>query len=197
DVRIAGEWTKRQGYSFNALTDNRIDGRDLWSSRVSIGWKPNSNLRADLVWEHFSEDDDRMRTAKQLCKTAPTPTELDGVPIRQTGSSTLYGAVSAYLSQGCLPVSLYSAQAFEVPNTYALSYVIAGQFAFIESEQGDQANAYLSATQSRNLHVIESALNPSYKAKNDIVELNTDWEATPELTFTSQTAFNHDFLWST
>jgi outer membrane receptor protein involved in Fe transport len=29
DIRLAGEWTKRQGYSFNSLTDNRIDGRDL------------------------------------------------------------------------------------------------------------------------------------------------------------------------
>ena len=49
---------------------NRIDGRDLWSGRVSIGWKPVENLQTTLVWEHFSEDDDRMRTAKQLCKTA-------------------------------------------------------------------------------------------------------------------------------
>ncbi len=31
DIRVAGEWTKRQGYSFNAITDQRIDGRDLWS----------------------------------------------------------------------------------------------------------------------------------------------------------------------
>src|SRR5580692_1944786 len=69
DIRIAGEWTKRQGYSFNETTDNRIDGRDLWSGRVTIGWKPTSELQTYLVWEHFSEDDDRLRSAKQLCKT--------------------------------------------------------------------------------------------------------------------------------
>ncbi len=73
DIRVAGEWTKRQGYSFNSLTDQRIDGRDLWSGRVSIGVKPIENLQVNLVWEHFSEDDDRMRTSKQLCKTAPIP----------------------------------------------------------------------------------------------------------------------------
>ncbi|HEY5239798.1 MAG TPA: TonB-dependent receptor, partial [Rhizomicrobium sp.] len=35
DIRIAGEWTKRQGYSFNETDDERIDGRDLWSGRVT------------------------------------------------------------------------------------------------------------------------------------------------------------------
>ncbi len=78
DIRVAGEWTKRQGYSFNELTDQRIDGRNLWSGRVSIGWKPLASLQATLVWEHFSEDDDRMRTSKQLCKTDPNPTEIGG-----------------------------------------------------------------------------------------------------------------------
>ena len=49
----------------------------------------------------------------------------------------------------------------------------------------------------RNLRVIELQLNPSYKAKSDVVELNADYAATPTLTFTSQTGFNHDFLYST
>ncbi len=59
---------KRQGYSFNDLTDQRIDGRDQQSGRVSLEFNPTENLKTTLVWEHFSEDDDRMRTSKQLCK---------------------------------------------------------------------------------------------------------------------------------
>ena len=43
DLRIAGEWTKRQGYSFNDLTDQRIDGRDLWSGRISLAFNPTEN----------------------------------------------------------------------------------------------------------------------------------------------------------
>ncbi len=73
DLRIAGEWTKRQGYSFNELTHQRIDGRDLWSGRITLGLKPIEHLQITAMWEHFSENDDRMRTAKQLCKTAPVP----------------------------------------------------------------------------------------------------------------------------
>ncbi|HVZ70447.1 MAG TPA: TonB-dependent receptor, partial [Rhizomicrobium sp.] len=71
DIRLAGEWTKRDGYTTNEITGSQVDGRDLWSSRLSIGWKPLENLKATLVWEHFSENDDRMRTAKQLCHNDP------------------------------------------------------------------------------------------------------------------------------
>ncbi len=45
--------------------------------------------------------------------------------------------------------------------------------------------------------MIESTINPSYRAKNDTLELDADYGVSPMLTFTSQTGFNHDFLWST
>ncbi len=56
---------------------------------------------------------------------------------------------------------------------------------------------YSSTTQSRNLRVIESSLNPVYRAKNDTFELNSDYQFGSALTLTSQTGFNRDFLWST
>ncbi|HTO39582.1 MAG TPA: TonB-dependent receptor, partial [Rhizomicrobium sp.] len=40
DIRAAGEWTKRNGYALNEYNNSSIDGRNLWSSRLSIGWKP-------------------------------------------------------------------------------------------------------------------------------------------------------------
>ncbi len=43
DLRMAGEWTKRDGYSTNALTGNPIDGRNLWSGRATLAWKPSEN----------------------------------------------------------------------------------------------------------------------------------------------------------
>jgi outer membrane receptor protein involved in Fe transport len=199
DIRLAGEWTKRQGYSFNDLTQQRIDGRDLWSGRMTIGWKSAENLQTYLIWEHFSENDDRMRTSKQLCKTDPTRTEVGGI---STDGGQGGAAVQAYyppnfLSQGCIPTSLYSADAFQVPNGTTLPYyeplsnkgapIIATDFQF---------NPYSTTTQSRNLRVIESALDPEYKAKNDTVEFNADYTVTPALTLSSQTGFNEDFLWS-
>jgi outer membrane receptor protein involved in Fe transport len=195
DIRIAGEWTKRQGYSFNELTDQRIDGRDLWSTRVSVGVKPAENLQMYFVWEHFSEDDDRIRSSKQLCKTDPGIAEINGFSTNSQGK--------VFLSQGCSPTSLYSDDAFQVVNGFSLPYYggLVGQGFGLSvlnllSASGN-IDPYASVSQSRNLRVIESTLDPVYRVKNDLVELNADYEVTPALTFTSQTGVNFDLLWST
>ncbi len=193
DIRVAGEWTKRQGYSLNEETDERIDGRDLWSGRVTVGLKPTEKLQMYLVWEHFSEDDDRLRSSKQLCKTDYGPGEVDGVA-KPVGPGA-YGSATYgnYLTQGCLPTSLYSPDAFEAPLGYALPYITG-----LQAEGNANAiNPYASETQSHNLRVIDSGLNPAYRAKNDTIEFNADYDLTPSLTFISQTGYNNDFLWST
>jgi outer membrane receptor protein involved in Fe transport len=193
DIRVAGEWTKRQGYSFNEITNERIDGRDLWSGRLSIGWKPVENLQAYLVWEHFQENDDRIRSSKQLCKTDPGPSEVDGVPTGLDVSQSA-GALGAagYLTQSCLPTSMYSPEAFQVPNGNSLPYILA-----LKNMGGriEGINPYFGTTQSQNLRVIESTIDPTYKVKNDIADLNLEYSASP-LTFVSQTAFGNDFLYS-
>ncbi|HVP83921.1 MAG TPA: TonB-dependent receptor [Rhizomicrobium sp.] len=209
-LRIAGEWTKRQGYTYNEETGDRVDGRDLWSGRVTLGMKPIEKLQAYLVWEHFSEDDDRERSTKQLCNTDPGPNQIgpfnqsfdvtgfDGVThhIDQGDYVTdlpLGGGARGALSQGCLPSSLYSPQSYQVPNGAALPIVYAAQA--IGLIQGQ--NPYVGTTQSMNLRVIDSALKPAYKAKNDIVEFTADYDLAPTLKLTWQTGYNHDFLSST
>ena len=199
DIRVAGEWTKRQGYSFNETSGNRIDGRDLWSGRATIGLKPTEDFQMYLVWEHFSEDDDRLRSSKQLCKTDYGP---GGTPTSGTvniagsikGFAPGYGGNTAgdYFSQGCSPASLYSPESYEAPLGFTLPYILGLQ----DEGHANPINPYAGVTQSRNLRVIESGLDPSYSAKNDVVELNADYVLTPALTFTSQTGFNHDFLFS-
>ncbi|HUJ03131.1 MAG TPA: TonB-dependent receptor, partial [Rhizomicrobium sp.] len=196
DIRAAAEWTKRDGYSVNKITGDPIDGRDLWSARVTISFKPSERFRSYLVWEHFSENDDRMRTAKQLCHKDIPPASVNGQPV-ESGRAGLDGAVvftQDYLSQGCLPASLYSPDNFQVPYGFSLPYIVAGGLTdFLDPS----VDPYASATQSRNLRVIESSIDPHYRAKNDTAELNIDYDVTPDLTFTSQSAGNEDFLWST
>ena len=94
-----------------------------------------------------------------------------------------------------MPASLYSPDAFEVPHGYcaALSLLQASR----PKAMAIRYRSLCQRTQSQNLRVIESALDPAYRAKNDTVEFNADYTLTPALTFTSQTGFNHDFLCST
>jgi len=208
DLRVAGEWTKRDGYTHNDLTGAQVDGRDLWSTRVTLGMKPAENIHAYLIWEHFQEDDDRMRTAKQLCNYDPGPSEVGPIKYGFTDAGTTFtpgeyiatdAGSRAVLSQGCLPTSLYSPLSFQTPNGDSLQIVYGvqqGGFGFLGGALMLGTDPYASDTQSRNLRVIQTAIKPVYQAKNDTVEFNVDYEVTPALTFTSQTGYNHDFLGS-
>ena len=198
DLRIAGEWTKRQGYSFNSITDQRIDGRDLWSGRVTLGFKPFERLQTYLVWEHFSEDDDRMRTSKQLCKTNVSPTSVNGVPVSPGAldNSSVFALNADYLSQGCEPTSLYGKEAFQVPFGFSLPYAIA---LGVANAAIPNIDPYASTVQSTNLRVIEST--PEI---HGIVQRTTSLNSMPTIRFSqellifiSQTGYNQDFLWST
>jgi iron complex outermembrane recepter protein len=191
-IRAAAEWTKRNGYSTNDVTGAPIDGRDLWSSRVTVGWKPAADIQTYLVWEHFQENDDRIRSSKQLCTPVPTPTTLEGIPV---GLALVGNTNGEWLSQGCSDASMYSPNAFGVPDGYTLPFWAALNF-YVEGLPNG-TDPYAGDTQSKNLRVISSELNPTYKAKNDTLEFNADWHVTPSLTFTSQTGYNNDFLWST
>ena len=122
DIRLAGEWTKRNGYTFNEYTGNDIDGRDLWSGRLSIGWHPYEVLKVNFVWEHFSENDDRLRSAKQLCTTAPQPASIGGQP-RDAGSS-LFGSFCVLSGQGCQMGSLYAQERFRCARWLSLPYYL-------------------------------------------------------------------------
>jgi outer membrane receptor protein involved in Fe transport len=103
DLRLAGQWTMRDGYSYNETTGERTDGRDLWSGRATLGFKPVSSIQSYFIWEHFSEDDDRLRSSKQLCKTDPIPSEVGGENVLVAGGVFNMGG---YLSQGCQRASL-------------------------------------------------------------------------------------------
>ncbi len=191
-LRVAGEWTKRDGYTLNETTGEQTDGRDLWSGRVTVGWKPVSTVQTYLVWEHFQEDDDRLRSSKQLCKTDPGLSNIDGVSILSPRQS-VFTISSATFSQGCLPSSLYAPEAFGVPNGYSLPFVSGAAY---EGFLDNNKDPYLDTTQPTNLRNIQSALQPKYLAKNDTLQFNATWNVSPSLSVISDTAYNRDFLWS-
>src|SRR6185437_15751992 len=192
-LRVAGEWTKRDGYAFNEQTNKSIDGRNLWSGRISLQVKPTDFITANFVYEHFQEDDDRERSTKQLCEKDIAPATVDGPAGPQATDFNNFGAV--WLEQGCRPTSLYAPTAFQTPNASAVPF-IAALYAF-SSYIPPNSDPYGGLTQSRDLRVTSSLVEPHYTAKNDTYEFNVDVNVSPELTLTSQTAYNQDHLYST
>ncbi|MCM3109043.1 hypothetical protein M3578_21000, partial [Bacillus velezensis] len=99
-IRVAGAWTSREGFDYNSFTKRDVNGRNLWSTRGTVQWIPSDRFRANLIWQHFDEDDNRARTGKQLCTTDPGPAKVGNVTITNP-------SLRGKLSQGCLPGSLY------------------------------------------------------------------------------------------
>jgi iron complex outermembrane receptor protein len=190
-IRFAGALTQRDGYGYNTNTKSDVDGRDLWSGRVTVGFEPTETFRGNLIWERFSEDDERARTSKQLCHTDPGLHEVGSV----TGINDMAAGV---LSQGCLPGSLYDDNAFGAPNGHSLPYMFA-----LRQEVGVRApiegfvDPYNGLIQSQDLREISSRFDPIYRAQADVLELNLEYDLTPELTLVSQTLYNEDEIYST
>jgi outer membrane receptor protein involved in Fe transport len=222
-IRIAGALTDRQGYDYNEVTKSAVNGRDLWSARVTVAFNPTESIRTNLVWERFNEDDNRSRTSKQLCHRDAGPTSIGGTPVytplgnnaEEDQNNLLIR--QALFSQGCKPGSLYDDSAFGTPNGLALPFVFAaaalynscgGSCVPLFPLSGDLPNLsdyrgligivdpYASTTQSRDLRTIASFRDPRYRAKADVVELNIDVDLTPSLTLSSQTAYNKDTVYS-
>ena len=71
-VRLAGFYANRDGYTKNLFNNSRIDGRNMYGLRGSLRWEPSSNTTVNIMAQYFSEDDDRLRSQKQVCNTDPT-----------------------------------------------------------------------------------------------------------------------------
>jgi outer membrane receptor protein involved in Fe transport len=179
-LRLAGYGLWRDGVGTNTVTGNKIDGRDLWSGRVTLSFKPTERFRSYVMYEHFDEDDSRNLVGKQFCTPDPGPATVGGF----TPTATERG----FLSQGCLPGSLDSPAARGAVNTSA---TIAGIYAQELGLLGGNANAG-HALQDDNLHDMASPIDPTYQAKQDLGILNMQWDVADHLTLESISAYNHD-----
>jgi iron complex outermembrane receptor protein len=188
-LRLAGALTQRDGYVLNGITGTDTDNRDLWSVRATLGFEPTDSIRAYLTYEHFEEDDGRLRSGKQLCTRHEPPEFL--MPDEPDGGA--FGR-STYISQGCKMGSLYEDEAFQTPNGFALPYY--GPLANVGLPFYPDIDPYLSTTQSKDLRVVETSIVPIYQAKTDILHLSMEFDITDSLTLTSETGYSSDEFFS-
>ncbi|MGL3821812.1 TonB-dependent receptor [Sphingopyxis sp. R3-92] len=224
-IRGAGAWTKREGFDRNTVTGRRVNGRDLWSTRLSATWEPSDNFRVNAVWEHFNEDDNRSRTGKQLCTRGATPgkfqypsgfTDTDNPndpnndpsvdPVNfDPNSAPLFDVWAAStLTPGCQAKSLFTDEAFGVPNGLGFP-VVTGMLlvrAGFGSPSDYPSNLYADPVldpfrvagdrQSPDLRTISTTYDPVFRAKNDIFQLNLEFDPSDTLHLTSQTLYMKD-----
>ena len=154
---------------------------------------------ANFIWEHFNEDDNRSRTGKQLCHHDPGPSEVGGTAVPD--------AFSPLLSQGCAMGSLYGAGAFGVPNGRSIPFIVAAAgvvtlgyepntLALVNIINPD-ADPYAGINQSTNLRRIATKFDPQFRATNDVIQLNLQWDVAKDLKIFSQSLYTEDYYFST
>jgi len=78
-VRVAGFALKRDGFTKNLAArdlegvDGDMDGRDIWSARVTAEWWVTDSLTLTTFYNHLHEDDDRLRSHGIICEQNPLP----------------------------------------------------------------------------------------------------------------------------
>jgi outer membrane receptor protein involved in Fe transport len=197
--RLSGALTSRDGFDYNTVTQRRVNDRDLWSTRAIVAWEPSDRFQANVIWQHFEEDDNRSRTGKQLCTRDPGPATIGGVAVPEN--------IQGRLSQGCLPGSLYDDAAYETPNASGFAAVVAGNSGYVKMGYipgtSDIAPGLLAgdpfagSVQSRNLREIATSIDPVFRAKNDVFQGNLEFDVSDAVKFVSQTAYARDRYFST
>jgi len=197
--RLSGALTSRDGFDYNTVTQRRVNDRDLWSTRAIVAWEPSDRFRANVIWQHFEEDDNRSRTGKQLCTRDPGPATIGGVAVPEN--------IQGRLSQGCLPGSLYDDAAYGTPNASGFAAVVAGNSGYVKmgyiAGTSDIApgllpgDPFAGSVQSRNLREIATSIDPVFRAKNDVFQGNLEFDVSDAVKFVSQTAYARDRYFST
>ncbi|WKD51255.1 TonB-dependent receptor [Microbulbifer spongiae] len=202
-MRFSGAMTKRDGYDYNAFTDNDVNDRDLYSTRVILQWEPSEAFSANLIWQHFEEDDNRSRTGKQLCSRDPG---LDMV-----GDTEVSERLRPQFSQGCLPGSLYDEDAYGAPNARSFAFTrifalgIGGDLGWTAapSDGGEPVplfktdiDPYGNVQQSRDLREINTSYDPVFRAENDVAQLNLELALGDSLRLFAQSTYAKDDYYS-
>ncbi len=86
-IRAAGMWLDRDGYTKNLafnqqqevgielpLASKRVDGRDLWSGRLTAEWAISDRTNLYVMYSRFDENSNRARVTNQICKRNDLPT---------------------------------------------------------------------------------------------------------------------------
>ena len=209
-ARVAYASTTRDGYVINEFDGEPIDGRDLYTARVSVGWEPTERFRANFFWERFEEDDNRLRSAKNLCHRDNGP---DYIADLEVDTVELPQYVRRVVQQGCVAGSLYSDNAFGTPNgdaapfitvarannhfTYQLFSGAIGLDFFNSPATLTGIDVFADTRQSTDLRTVYSPIEPGYEAKSDIFDLTLQYDWGEALSLRSFTVFVDDSVFST
>ncbi|MGH1470328.1 MAG: TonB-dependent receptor [Cellvibrionaceae bacterium] len=169
--RLAGSFLKRDGYTDNIATGNDIDGRDLFSTRLSVAFEPNDIISSVLSWEHFEEDSTRNGGTKAFCINDPGPTTVGSTAITNP-------AAQLYLSRGCQTGSIYDDRANGNFNSVA---TFGGRYAFVLPQGFVDGDVFRNEPLLTDPREVSYYIDPEFVVENDFISWDTSVFVTDEL----------------
>jgi outer membrane receptor protein involved in Fe transport len=174
-VRAALYWQNRDGDITNIYGNglpSHIDSRDLWDGRFSTRWQPTDDTTVDLMFQHQTEDDSRVRTVVQACTTD-------------------YSAVL-----GCLPgaIKLQPVNLDATANTLLTSDIgILGNspFQLTTVTGATPDNVGTNSVIPKDLHTVNTDFQPQSRGSSDMGTLTWKQNLFGWLTSTFIAAFEH------
>ena len=167
-LRVAGSMMQRDGYVDNVTTGNDVDDRDLFGIRGTLAFEPTDRLRGWLSYEHFEEEDSRLRSGKQFCDKDPVETSFGGIPIGP--------ADQVYTTLGCQEAPL--SESYDRVNTVG---TLGGGLGIVAGLLSGDAN---TSPLIPDLRTIESAFDPQYYADQDLFTWKGEFDLTDSLLLT-------------
>lgn len=173
-LRLAGSYLSRDGYADNIVTGNDIDGRDLYGLRATLAFEPTDRLRGWVSVDYFEEEDDRLRSGKQLCDKDVFDTSFQGIAI------TPFDQLAT--SQGCNDTPLDQSNG-RVNSAATLGGGLAITAGLLSGD------AFTDPVIS-DLRTIESAFDPIYIADQTLVTWKGEFDLTENLLVTYLGSWN-------
>lgn len=169
-LRLAGSYLTRDGFATNEATGNEVDDLDLYSIRATLAVEPTDRLRGSVSYEHFEEDDSRLRFGRQVCDKDPTKTSFMGIPIIQ--------ADQVNTSQGCLGGQLILTGLGQ--STNSLTTLTGGLAVLAGLSNGD----IYTIPSSTDLRTGFSQFDPDYQAEQTLISWKGEFDLTDSLSLT-------------
>ena len=177
-IRLAGLSLQRDGMIDNLYTGSdvggdTVDGRDLYSIRGTIAAEITESTSAYIMWERFSENDNRARITNQRCNPTSTPqlgcdwrgtvdTMQAGGAYPQAVAGSLFASYSGLAPWGNgKPV--YDGQGNEI-------------FPGLDPNPYQTASPEIQKRLNDDFRTVYTDMDPIYKEENNLYMMNIDQE---------------------
>ncbi len=185
-ARIAGFYTKRDGFSEDVVSGNDVDGRDMYGVRGSLFAQLSENADASLMVQYFNEDSNRSRIGKQLCTrdTRPWPFSQGCTNVGRPG----FDALNSSGTLGGLGALIFPGTAD--PDGAGPSGPIPGFATTLLTDQ-----PLVAGNNPDDLRQVALTYQPEHKVEDFFANFEFNYDFGP-VTFTSLTSYTTNSLFS-